>query len=125
MKNKLMLDLWRHVINVPPFLWEKQIARSKSKFEKENGVLSEEERLIHHFVVRELPVNGNPLSPELISEKLDIPTDRIKDALDHLEKRLTFISRNEKGEVVWAYPVTAAKTPHKITFDAGEKLYAA
>ena len=120
-----MLGLWRHVINVPPFLWKKQIVRAKNNFEKENGTLSGEERLIHHFVVRELPGNGKPVSPELISDKLEIPADRVNNALDHLEKRLTFLYRDEDGEVVWAYPVTAAKTPHKITFNTGEKLYAA
>ena len=125
MKNKLMLGLWRHVINVPPFLWKKQIVRAKNNFEKENGTLSGEERLIHHFVVRELPGNGKPVSPELISDKLEIPADRVNNALDHLEKRLTFLYRDEDGEVVWAYPVTAAKTPHKITFDTGEKIYGA
>jgi hypothetical protein len=125
MKNKLMLGLWRHIINVPPFLWKKQIARTKNNFEKENGTLSGEERLIHHFVVRELPGNGKPVSPELISDKLGIPADLVNNALDHLEKRLTFLYRDEDGEVVWAYPVTAAKTPHKITFDTGEKIYGA
>jgi hypothetical protein len=125
MKNKLMLGLWRYIINVPPFLWQKQIAQGKRKFEKEHGSLSEEKRLIHHFVVRELPGNGKPLSPELISDKLGFPADRVKDALDYLEKRMTFLYRNEDGDVVWAYPVTVDKTPHSITFDTGEKLYAA
>jgi hypothetical protein len=76
-------------------------------------------------VVRELPGNGKPLSPELISNKLGFPADRVKDALDYLEKRMTFLYRNEDGDVVWAYPVTVDKTPHKITFNTGEKLYAA
>jgi hypothetical protein len=125
MKNKLMLGLWRYIINVPPFLWQKQIAQGKRKFEKEHGSLSEEKRLIHHFVVRELPSNGKPLSLELISNKLGFPADRVKDALDYLEKRMTFLYRNEDGDVVWAYPVTVDKTPHRITFDTGEKLYAA
>jgi hypothetical protein len=125
MKNKLMLGLWRYTINVPPFLWQKQIAQGKRKFEKEHGSLSEEKRLIHHFVVRELPRNGKPLSPELISSKLGFPADHVKDALDYLEKRMTFLYRNKDGDVVWAYPVTVDKTPHKITFNTGEQLYAA
>ncbi len=125
MKNKLMLGLWRYIINVPPFLWQKQITQGKRKFEKEHGSLSEEERLIHHFVVRELPGNGGPLKPELISDKLGLPADRVENALNDLEKRMTFLYRNGNGDVAWAYPVTVDKTPHKITFDTGEKLYAA
>ena len=125
MKNKLMLGLWRYIINVPPFLWQNQITQGKRKFETEHGSLSEEERLVHHFVVKKLPGNGKPLSPELISDKLGFPADRVKDALDSLEKRMTFLYRNGDGDVIWAYPVTVEKTPHKITFDTGEQLYAA
>jgi hypothetical protein len=120
-----MLGLWRYIIAVPPFLWQKQIAQGKRKFEKEHGSLSEEKRLIHHFVVRELPCHGKPLSPELISDKLGYPVDRVRDALDYLEKRMTFLCRNADGDVVWAYPVTVDKTPHRISFNTGEKLYAA
>lgn len=91
MKNKLMLGLWRYIINVPPFLWQKQIAQGKRKFEKEHGALSDEKRQIHHFVVKELPRNGRPLSPDLISDKIGVPADRVNDALDYLEKRMTFL----------------------------------
>jgi len=125
MRNMLMLGLWRYIIKVPPSLWQKQIATGKRKFEKEHGKLSDEYRLIHHFAVRELPRKGTPLSPEFISGKTGISVDRVKNALDYLEKRMTFLYRNKKGEVVWAYPVTVEKTPHRITFNTGEKLYAA
>ena len=125
MNNQLMLGLWRYVINVPPFLWQKQIARGKRKFEKEHGFLSEEYRLIHHYVVRKLPFNSNPLTPELISDELGFSVDRVINALDYLEKRMTFLYRNKNGEVVWAYPVTVDKTPHRITLNTGEQLYAA
>ena len=125
MKNKLMLGMWRYIINIPPFLWQKQIAKGKKRFEKVNGSLSDEYRMIHHFVVRELPYIGKPLSPELIANRLGLSADRVKDALDHLEKRMTFLYRNKNGEVVWAYPVTVDKTPHRITFSTGEQIYAA
>ena len=125
MKNKLMLGLWRYIINIPPFLWQKQIAKGKKRFEKVYGSLSDEYRMIHHFVVRELPYIGKPLSPKLIANRLGLSDNRVKDALDHLEKRMTFLYRNKNGEVVWAYPVTVDKTPHRITFSTGEQLYAA
>lgn len=125
MKNKLMLGLWRYIINIPPFLWEKQIAKGEKRFEKVYGSLSDEHRMIHHFVVRELPYIAKPLSPESIANRLGLSADCVKDALDHLEKRMTFLYRNKNGEVVWAYPVTVDKTPHRITFSTGEQLYAA
>ena len=125
MSNELMLGLWRYIIKVPPFLWQKQIAKGKRIFEKEQGALSEEYRRVHHFVVRELPRKGKPLSPEFISDEMGSSVAQVKNALDYLEKRMTFLYRNKKGEVVWAYPVTLEKTPHKINFSTGEKLYAA
>ena len=125
MKNKLMMGLWRYILNVPSFLWEKQIAMATKKFEKEHRFMTPEHRQVHHFAVRELPYKGTPLSPELISERLNIPVDRVNAILDDLEIHMTFLFRNPEKEVVWAYPVTVEKTPHHLTFDTGEQLYAA
>ena len=125
MQNKLMTGLGRYTINVPPFIWEKQIYKAKEKFEKEFGYLSKEHRLVHHFVVKELPFHGKPLTPEYIADHLKMAADVINVLLDNLEKRKTFLYRNSDKNVVWAYPVTVEKTPHRITFDSGEQLYAA
>ena len=125
MRKKLMLGLWRYIINVPPFLWEKQISKMKRKLQTEYSSLSREHHSVHHFVVRELPYVGKPLSPELITDRLDIPVDRVRTILDDLEEGMTFLFRNNDGEVVWAYPVTVETTPHHVSFNTGEKLYAA
>ncbi len=45
--------------------------------------------------------------------------------LDDLEQHLTFLVRNEAGDVAWAYPLTVEATPHAITFNSGQRLYAA
>ena len=125
MRKKLMLGLWRYIINVPPFLWEKQISKMKRKLQTEYSSLSREHHSVHHFVVRELPYVGKPLSPELVADKLHIPVDGVRTILDDLEKGMTFLFRNNNGEVVWAYPVTVDKTPHHLSFSTGEELYAA
>lgn len=125
MKNKLMIGLWRYMINIPPFLWEKQIARAQQKFRKEIGFMTREHRLVHHFVVRELPLAGAPLSPDFAADKLKMPLNDVKNILDDLEKNMTYLYRNGRGEVVWAYPVTVEKTPHRAVFSSGEELFAA
>lgn len=125
MKNKLMMGLWRYMLSVPPFLWEKQIAKGKKKYSDHLAFMSEEHRLVHHFSVRELPIAGKPLSPEFISTALNIPIERIIAILDDLESHMTFIFRNAQGDIEWAYPVTVEKTPHHVTFHTGEQLYAA
>jgi hypothetical protein len=125
MKNMLMLGLWKYVINVPPFLWHKQIAKGRKGFEKEAGALSKEYRLIHHFVVKNLPSQAGPLAKEIIAEGTGCSVDLVIEALDYLEKRMTFLFRDDNGNVAWAYPVTVAKTPHKVSFSTGEELFAA
>ncbi len=125
MSNRLMLGLWRYVLYVPPFIWKKQIEKGKKRFEREFGKMPEDFRHVHHFVVKELPCFGKPLPERIISKKLGLPSHRVRQATDYLEKRMTYLYRNESREVVWAYPVTVDKTPHKITFSTGEILYAA
>lgn len=125
MQNKLMLGLWRFMINVPAALWEKEMEKGRKKFEEATRFMTPEHRLVHHFVVRELPFAGKPLAPEFISTRLEMAAARVKAVLDDLEKRMTFLFRNRSGEVVWAYPVTVEQTPHRVTFSTGERLYAA
>ena len=78
-----------------------------------------------NFVVRELPNAGEPLSPEFIAQELDLPVSRVNLILEELEKHLTFLFRNKQGAVTWAYPVTVDRTPHHVTFNTGEQIYAA
>ena len=125
MKNKFMVGLWRYIIKFPPFLWEKHISKAKKKFEAANTFMSKEHRLVHHFVVKELPFIGKPLSQDVIADRLGMSIDRVKLILDDLEAHMTFVFRNRQGDVVWAYPVTVEQTPHHVSFHTGEQLYAA
>jgi hypothetical protein len=125
MENKLLTGLWRIMLEVPPGLWEKQIQNRQEKVKKSTAFMSLEHRWVHHFVVRELPRTGKPLSPDRVSQELNLPLEKIISILKDLEEHLTFLYRNELGEVIWAYPVTVEKTPHRITFSTGEQLYAA
>jgi hypothetical protein len=113
------------MLGVPPFLWKKQIAKGRKRFANHLAFMSEEHRLVHHFAVRELPVAGKPLPAECIADALNIPVGRITAILDDLESHMTFIFRNARGEIEWAYPVTVEKTPHRVIFHTGEALYAA
>jgi hypothetical protein len=127
MKDRIMLGLWKYILSVPSFLLDmkKQIAREKMRYEAAMGFMTDDHRSVHHFVVRELPFAGKPLSPEFIARKLDLPHDRVVSVLDDLEKHMTFLFKNKQGDVTWAYPVTIDKTPHHLTFSSGEQVYAA
>lgn len=125
MSNRLLKGFWRYMLPIPAALWQKEIAKLKHKMKKGLGFMTEEHRMIHHFVVKELPYMQGPLSPELIAKKLGISLARVTAILDELEKHMTFLFRNSEGAVVWAYPVTVEATPHHVTFSTGEQVYAA
>ena len=125
MKNALMLGLWRYMIQVPPHLWERTRAAKKEKLASHLAFMTQDHRRVHHLVVRELPRAGVPLSPGFIAAASGLSASRVAAILDDLEEHMTFLFRNVRGEVVWAYPVTVEKTPHHVTFSTGETLYAA
>jgi hypothetical protein len=121
MSNNLMGGFWRYVLSIPPFLWKRKISGKKDAL----NFMTDEHRLVHHYVVRELPRIGEPISAEFVANQLTLPNDRVESIFDDLEKHMTFICRDPEGSVVWAYPVTVEKTPHHVTFSTGEQIYAA
>lgn len=127
MKDRIMLGLWKYMVSLPPFLMDmrKQIEREKMRYEAAMGFMREDHRRVHHFVVKQLPGSGEPLSPDVIAGNTGLDRDRVVSILDDLEKHLTFLFRNKQGDVTWAYPVTIERTPHHLTFSSGEQVYAA
>jgi len=125
MKNRLLLGLGRTMVPVPGMVWHGQVSRNAQHAETSLDFMSEEHHRVRDLVVRELPRVGEPLSPEFIAQALDLPGNRVAAILDDLEKHLTFLFRNNQGAVAWAYPVTVDRTPHHVTFNTGEQVYAA
>lgn len=125
MGNQLLLGFWRLMVRVPPFLWEKQIEKARRSVNKSIRFMSPDHQRVHHYVVRELPRIGRPIAAEMLARDLALSREHVVDILNDLEEHLTFLCRNEQGQVVWGYPVTVEKTPHRITFNTGERLYAA
>jgi hypothetical protein len=87
--------------------------------------MSAAHHLVRNFVVRELPRTQQPLQPDFISQRLELPLTQVNTLLDELEKNLFFLVRNSLGAVSWAYPVSVEKTPHELLFSTGERLYGA
>jgi len=127
MKDRIMLGLWKYMLNVPPYLLDmrKQLEKNKLRYEAAMGFMTSDHRRVHHFAVRELPKIGKPLSPGLIATNLNMPRQQVVHILNDLEEHMTFLFRNKQGEVTWAYPVTVEKTPHHLMFSTGEQAYAA
>jgi hypothetical protein len=65
------------------------------------------------------------MPPDFIADRLGLDEKRVIEVLDELERRLIFLFRPGGRDVVWAYPVTAEPTPHKLAFSSGERIWAA
>jgi hypothetical protein len=87
--------------------------------------MTEGHHQVRYFVVRELVDGGKPVEPQRISEKLNLPLERVNLILEELESKLFFLVRNTQGAVAWAYPVTVEPTPHRLNFGTGERLFGA
>jgi hypothetical protein len=125
MKDSLLLGISRWMIPIPRLIWHRRISRSAQHLASSLDFMSVEHHRVRDFSVRELPRSGKPLPPNSIAGNLNLPLDRVHTILDDLEKHMTFLFRNEQGEVTWAYPVTVEKTPHHVALSTGEEIYAA
>ena len=105
--------------------WEQHVTQAPQDISKMLGFMTDAHHLIRYFVVGKLPRIGKPISPEMISEELDMSLSKTTEILDDLERNLFFLVRNGQGHISWAFPVTVDKTPHQLTFSTGEKLNAA
>ena len=124
MKGKL-IGVGRFVVRVPEWLFRRLTARGEGDGHSPLEFMTPEHHRVRDFAVLELPRRARPLAPEEIADAVDIPLPRVAEILDYLERHLTFLYRNQEGAVVWAYPVTVERTPHRITLNGKERLYAA
>jgi len=120
MDDRLLLGLWRCVLPVPSRIW-----RGIVKSDADLGFMGADHHRVRNLVVSELPREGKPLTPEWVSEKLELPQPKVSAIMAELESNMTFLFRNPEGAVSWAYPVTVDRTPHHLTFSTSEQIYAA
>jgi hypothetical protein len=125
MQEQVLMGKEREIIATPRNMWEQGLRGRVPLIKARLEFMSEAHHLVRNFVVKELPKTRKPLSPEFISEHLNLPKAQVTSILEDLEKHLTFLYRNNQGGVAWAYPVTVDETPHKIAFNTGERINAA
>lgn len=125
MAKSVLVGKGNEIEEIPQTTWEQELASVPESQVARLAFMTKEHHAVRYFVVRELPRVGRPLEPGLISERLDLPESRVVEILDELEKNLLFLVRNDDGAVSWAFPVTVDRTPHRLTFSTGERLYGA
>ncbi len=126
MKDVILIGRREKILEVSAESWRKHLAGAQHHTAAIFSFMTGDHHLVRNFAVRELPRNhGKPLSAEDISRKLHLPLSSVTAILDDLEKHLFFLVRNETGEVSWAFPVTTERTPHRLSFSSGERIFAA
>ena len=125
MNKSLLLGVSRFLLRIPRPIWQREVARSARTAEGSLAFMTADHHQVRDFVVREMPRIAEPIPPEAIAHSLTMEPEQVVPMLDELEKKLTFLYRNQQGAVTWAYPVTAERTPHRLTSSTGERLYAA
>lgn len=123
MKDRLLLGVGRYMIPIPRMAWRRLFTANDGKIRAAGRFMSKDHHLVRDFVVTELPRAGAPLPPQVIADRLGLSLPRVGELLDEMERRLTFLFRNTRGEVTWAYPVTVDQTPHHARFSTGEEAY--
>lgn len=126
MRDALLAGIGRFVLPVPSFVWRRQVAKTAARVTAALRFMTPEHHRVRDFVVAELPRAAAPLAPATIAARVGLDERRVVAILDELERRLMFLYRDAAGRVEWAYPVTAARTPHQLKLlPGGETLYAA
>lgn len=125
MKESVLSVAENQFAEIPTDLWKEHVKQRAKEIPKVLDFMTEDHHRVRYFVVRELPRIGKPISPERIAKELNLSLSKTNQILQDLEKNLFFLVRNDKGEVLWSYPVTADQTPHQLTFSSGENINAA
>jgi hypothetical protein len=125
MAEKVLLGKDRHFEEIPRDSWEEEVAIGSQHIPAVLDFTTKDHHLVRNLVVEEIARLEKPISAKGISEKLDMPHSKVIAILDDLERNLFFLVRDSRGDVSWAFPVTAEKTPHKLTFNTGERPHAA
>ena len=125
MEAEILLGRNREMLRIPAATWKQHLAQIPQHSQSRLDFMTDAHHQIRCFVVKEMVSTQRPIEPEFISEKFNMPMERVLSILEELERKLFFLVRNEHGAVAWAYPMTVEVTPHKIEFGSGERLYGA
>ena len=125
MSQVVLMGRGREIVSRPQHNWKDDLEPKAREIRTLLAFMSDDHHRIRNFVVTEIPRSGAPIPPHEISRRLQLRPDRVAEILDELERNLFFLVRNDQGAVVWAFPVTAEPTRHRLKFSSGERLWAA
>jgi len=125
MEDKILLGRGQQFLELTPAMWKKHLSQVPQYNQPRLSFMTEAHYRVRYFVVKKLLDKQAPVDPEFIATMLTMPLAKVNAILEEMEKKLFFLVRDEHGAVNWAYPVTLARTPHRLSFSTGAGCYAA
>ena len=123
-RNAVLIGSSREFQRIPEAEFMRHLRHLPSYSSNRLAFMTKRHMRVREYVVREM-YEGQPLTSERIGKALGLPESTVTGLLEDLERNLFFLVRGEDGAVTWAFPVTTERTPHRLTFSTGERLYGA
>ena len=125
MQEEIIKGRGRELISIRRADWEMDLARVPRETAAALAFMTQDHHRVRYFAVEQLARSGRPLATEFIAGSLRLKPERARAIIADLERHLFFLVTSESGDVSWAFPVTAEKTPHRLEFGSGEHIQAA
>ena len=125
MTETILMGQGREMNEIPRADWEAQLREAPERMATRMAFMTEDHHRVRYHVVEQIARWGEPLPAVGIARDVGLTPERVTAILDELEENLFFLVKNDAGDVEWAYPVTAAETPHRLVFSTGERLHGA
>lgn len=125
MIEQILIGRGDSIYEIPRSEWEQEVLAAPAHAVDRLAFMSGDHHRVRRMAVMDLPRQQRPLEPGYFARKLRLDPVRVVEILEELERQLFFLVRNSAGAVSWAYPVTIDRTPHRLTFSTGERLYGA
>ena len=123
--RKMYMGIGKFMVPIPLAISNRGLQKGVSGAEIKAQCLSEEERRVHHFVVRKMASVEEPIKAELVADETGLPVDEVEKVIDKLESLKTFLYRSDGRGIDWAYPLSLDDTGHRMTVTTGESFNAA
>ena len=125
MSSHVLLGVGREIQLMPDDAFIRSVKSIPARMVARLAFMSRDHHTVRDFVVRELPRQDRPIPPIRIAQTTDLNLQTVSAVLIELERNLFFLVRDPDGNVSWAFPVTTSRTPHRLTFSTGEKIFGA
>lgn len=113
------------IVGIPREEWEAELRHAPQAMKTRLAFMTPDHHRIRRFAVAELPRRRKPITTEDFATALSVPAARVTEIVGELERALFFVVRNDRQAVSWAFPVTVDETPHSLSFNTGERCFAA